>query len=165
MTRTIGYSLQSTASGLQSIVNSLQSMTGNVIGQQPGISGGIKQAQECIKDDLDPCVPIVSQAGSFWLLHSRGRISSKVTPWADPEEKITDMLYSSSFHYCRETEYVGEARNLFPGFMMLVKYPRIYILVPKARKIFSIMSKCKNMPLIKYHMCMSVFVFQTCMWS
>lgn len=96
----------------------------------------------------------------------RSRFGGKVIAWADPEVKSTEMFWSSSCPCCLETEYVGGGKKSLSKIYDSSKDPRTYILAPKACKIFSVMPKCKNMPLIiKYHVCMSVFAFHTCMQS
>lgn len=97
----------------------------------------------------------------------RSRLSGTVRARGDPKVKPTEMFSSCSSCPCYlETKYVGGRKKPLSEIYDSSKDPRTYILAPKACKILSVMSTCKNMPLIiKYHVCMSVFVFHTCMSS
>lgn len=125
-----------------------------------------KQAQECIKMNL-VIGSLTSARRDAVIYPFRNRLSGKVRARGDPEVKPTEMFSSCSSCPCYlETKHVGGRKKPLSEIYDSSKDPRTYILAPKACKILSVMSTCKNMPLIiKYHVCMSVFVFHTCMSS
>lgn len=98
---------------------------------------GGKQTQACIKDELDHW-SLRSPRQDAAICPFRSRLSGKVIAWADPEVKFTEILCSSSWPCCPETEYVGGGKKSLSKIYNSSKDPRTYILAPKASKIFSV---------------------------